>query len=59
MDQFNAARQAGPVKSVEHSAAQTLSDSDLRDVILLGVAGTAIAAALGFAYHRRPETRRT
>ena len=35
------------------SVQQTLSDQDLRDKVLIGVAGLAVAAALGSAYQRR------
>jgi hypothetical protein len=31
------------------------NDADVRDQLLLGVAGLAVAAALGIAYHRRDD----
>jgi glutamate synthase domain-containing protein 2 len=35
------------------SVQQALNDQDLRDKVLIGVAGLAVAAALGIAYQRR------
>jgi hypothetical protein len=47
------ARAAVTADQASTSVQQTLSDQDLRDKVLIGVAGLAVAAALGSAYQRR------
>jgi hypothetical protein len=55
----DAAAGAARIAHRTSSAVQsTLSDQDVRDKLLLGVAGAAVVAALGLAYQRRLEDER-
>jgi hypothetical protein len=47
------ARAAVTADRASSSVQQALNDQDLRDKVLIGVAGLAVAAALGIAYQRR------